>query len=268
MCDQRMDAEKTKVIVPRIKNQFLSLNAYDRHKKLINDYLLCRRGSTRILQRDTSRDRRDIDVIRENHRFLWEEEDKPQSWGENLAKKYYDKLFKEYCICDLSRYKENKVALRWRIENEVIEGRGQFQCGNKKCLEKEGLKTWEVNFAYCEGGEKKNALVKLSSGYGLCPPCSDKLNYHSKKREVTKRKRRQSDVDAGESTKKRRMESVDEAEGVSTEETEVGKEEGQAPADEKEEDSEANLWKTSAVNPEEDKSRDREFEEYLEDLFM
>jgi protein FRA10AC1 len=26
-----------------------------------------------------------------------------------LAKKYYDKLFKEYCITDLSRYKENKV---------------------------------------------------------------------------------------------------------------------------------------------------------------
>lgn len=28
-----------------------------------------------------------------------------------LAKKYYDKLFKEYCIADLSRYKENKVGL-------------------------------------------------------------------------------------------------------------------------------------------------------------
>lgn len=27
-----------------------------------------------------------------------------------LAKKYYDKLFKEYCIADLSRYKENKVC--------------------------------------------------------------------------------------------------------------------------------------------------------------
>lgn len=28
-----------------------------------------------------------------------------------LAKKYYDKLFKEYCITDLSRYKENKVQV-------------------------------------------------------------------------------------------------------------------------------------------------------------
>jgi len=29
--------------------------------------------------------------------------------GKRLAKKYYDKLFKEYCIADLSHYKENKV---------------------------------------------------------------------------------------------------------------------------------------------------------------
>lgn len=29
-----------------------------------------------------------------------------------LAKKYYDKLFKEYCITDLSRYKENKVQVQ------------------------------------------------------------------------------------------------------------------------------------------------------------
>jgi hypothetical protein len=27
-----------------------------------------------------------------------------------LAKKYYEKLFREYCISDLSRYKENKVC--------------------------------------------------------------------------------------------------------------------------------------------------------------
>lgn len=39
---------------------------------------------------------------------------------------------------------------------------GQFQCGNKRCENKEGLKSWEVNFAYVEHGEKRNALVKLS----------------------------------------------------------------------------------------------------------
>lgn len=56
----------------------------------------------------------------------------------------------------------NQIALRWRIEKEVISGKGQFICGNKICNEKEGLRSWEVNFAYIEQGQKKNALIKLS----------------------------------------------------------------------------------------------------------
>lgn len=72
-----------------------------------------------------SRDRTDFDVIRENHKFLWNDDDDDETWGKRLAKKYYDKLFKEYCIADLSRYKENKIALRWRIESEVVSGKGK-----------------------------------------------------------------------------------------------------------------------------------------------
>lgn len=55
-----------------------------------------------------------------------------------------------------------QVALRWRTEKEVVTGKGQFSCGDKKCSLSEELKTWEVNFAYYENKEKKNALVKLS----------------------------------------------------------------------------------------------------------
>lgn len=55
-----------------------------------------------------------------------------------------------------------QIALRWRIEREVVAGKGQFICGNKVCDERSGLKSWEVNFAYLEQGEKKNALIKLS----------------------------------------------------------------------------------------------------------
>ena len=40
-------------------------------------------------------------------------------------------------------------------------GKGQFVCGHKKCSESEMMRTWEVNFAYLEAGEKKNALVKV-----------------------------------------------------------------------------------------------------------
>jgi protein FRA10AC1 len=66
--------------------------------------------------------------------------------------------------------------MRWRIEKEVVDGKGQFICGDKRCPIKEDLKSWEVNFAYVEHGERKNALVKLR----LCPDCSYKLNYHHK----------------------------------------------------------------------------------------
>lgn len=60
-----------------------------------------------------SSDKRDSDIIRENHKFLWADDETPETWEAQLAKKYYDKLFKEYCICDLSRYKENKVGTRY-----------------------------------------------------------------------------------------------------------------------------------------------------------
>merc|ERR1712168_59453 len=103
--------------------------------------------------------------------------------GQQLAKNYYDKLFHEYCICDLSRYKENKIAMRWQTEKEVKDGKGQFQCGARKCDERDNLRTWEVNFAYQEENERKNALVKVR----LCPECSYRLNYHHKRKDVTKR---------------------------------------------------------------------------------
>ncbi|VDP02084.1 unnamed protein product [Schistosoma margrebowiei] len=44
--------------------------------------------------------------------------------SDRLAKKYWEKLFKEYCLIDLSRYKENKFGMRWRLEKEVISGKG------------------------------------------------------------------------------------------------------------------------------------------------
>jgi protein FRA10AC1 len=145
-----------------IKKQ-LHLNPYDYHKYLINEYVLQRPGDTKKLQeRDTSKWKTDRDVIYENQKFIWNEDDQPASWEERLAKKYYDKLFREYCICDLSRYNENKIANRFRIEKEIVTGKGQFVCGEKSCKEEAGLRTWEVNFAYVEAGERKNALVKIS----------------------------------------------------------------------------------------------------------
>lgn len=85
-----------------------------------------------------------------------------------------------------TKFKKTYYSTGWDDEADVIiDGTytisqdlfsGQFMCGNKKCDETDGLRSWEVNFGYVEQGEKKNALVKLR----LCPDCSYKLNYHQK----------------------------------------------------------------------------------------
>lgn len=62
------------------------------------------------------------------HRFVRDidEEAADITWEQRIAKRYYDKLFKEYAICELKRYKEGKIAMRWRTENEVVLGKGTF----------------------------------------------------------------------------------------------------------------------------------------------
>jgi len=245
----------------------LSMDAFDRHKKFINDYLLYYGGSMQTFKRDTSRDRTDHDVIKEHHQFLWSDEDgQTESYESKLAKKYYDKLFKEYCIADLSLFKENKVALRWRIETEVFSGKGQFLCGEKKCKEAEDLRSWEVNFGYVEHGQKKNALVKVR----LCPDCSRKLNHHSKKREIRL---------------KRKLSNLDEALGdvatpskyprLSKDETNVDvktetvaqyttKSEVATPDDGKKED---DIW-AKAPPAVDDVAGQNEFDDYFTDMFL
>ena len=157
---------------------FQSLDQYTRHKLLINYYVLTHPDKVaETFTRDRSRDKTEFSVLLENHQFIWSEEDLTSStltWGQRVAKKYYEKLFKEYCIIDLSRYAENKFGMRWRTESEVIEGKGQFNCGAKRCSVRGGLTSWEVLFTYMEHNEKKSAMIKVR----LCPECSDKLNHH------------------------------------------------------------------------------------------
>lgn len=148
------------------------LNAYERHKKFLNDYAKYygnERPADRKLPIKT-----DQDTLREGYRFIrTEEDDMDTSWEQRLVKRYYDKLFKEYCIADMSKYKSGKIGLRWRTEKEVVSGKGQFICGNKHCDEKNGLASFEVNFSYFEAGENKQALVKLVA----CERCAKKLHY-------------------------------------------------------------------------------------------
>ncbi|XP_037546986.1 protein FRA10AC1 [Nematolebias whitei] len=258
----------------------ISLNAFERHKKFVGDYILYYGGQMADFRRSIAKDRTDLDVLREHHRFLWKDEDEEDmTWEKELAKKYYDKLFKEYCIADLSRYKDNKFGFRWRMENEVVSGKGQFQCGNKRCEKEEGLKSWEVNFAYVEHGEKRNALVKLR----LCPECSFKLNYHHKRKEVKvktktmisaenkepqkkrrKKRKRSSSHSKKHKHKKRKGHTVSSSSSESeSENSDKDSEAGSEPDGQ----SEADHWRGPAPAVEE-KSREEEFDEYFEDMFL
>ena len=109
-----------------------------------------------------------------NHRFIRDDQfDKnnwDKSWQLRMARRYYDKLFKEYALADLSRYKEKKIGMRWRSRAEVIEGKGQFVCGCVACSNKIDLHTYEVPFKYNEEGTIKFELVKIR----VCTECSKK----------------------------------------------------------------------------------------------
>jgi protein FRA10AC1 len=61
---------------------------------------------------------------------LWSADDvaqAEQSWDASLARRYHDRLYKEYCIADLRQYAANRYAMRWRVEGEVFSGKGQFR---------------------------------------------------------------------------------------------------------------------------------------------
>lgn len=168
-------------------DKLLGLNAYERHKHFIKEYQQYYYGASAASSAGQKLPlKTDNDTLRETYRFIrTEEDDAERSWEQRLAKRYHEKLFKEYCIADMSRYKESRIGMRWRTEKEVISGKGQFECANKKCARKEGLRSYEVNFAYTEAGESKQALVKLR----VCPKCSFKLNYR-KEKELERKLRR------------------------------------------------------------------------------
>lgn len=130
---------------------FIGLSAFERHKLIVNDYVKYYGGhEPATAAAPAPRCKTDTDILRENFQFLRDEaRDQAQdSWEVRFAKIYYDRLFKEYALADLSRYRESKVGFRWRTEREVVAGRGQFSCGSIHCEEHRDLESFEVNFAY------------------------------------------------------------------------------------------------------------------------
>eukprot|EP00890_Picochlorum_soloecismus_P006286 jgi/Picsp_1/6659/NSC_04002-R1_protein fra10ac1 len=165
----------------------VDLEAYEKHKKILEELASHARGRSRAgSTADQNRVvlKSDVDVLKESYRFIRSEGDdldeSPSVVG--MARKYYSRLFREYGIVDLSRYKEGKVGIRWRSAKEVYNGKGQFVCGEGGCDERRGLESFEVPFGYSEAGERKQALVKVR----VCPKHALQLNHktsHKRKRQ-------------------------------------------------------------------------------------
>jgi protein FRA10AC1 len=104
---------------------------------------------------------------------------------------------------------DTKFALRWRTEEEVLEGAGEDACANVRCRyalpmaatapskrkhkkHKSGsLNTLELPFGYVEEGKQKSALVKVV----LCNKCVRKIMW---KREADKRRLREAESRTGD----------------------------------------------------------------------
>jgi len=152
------------------------MTAFERHQQYMRDYVnFYNQGRTTTQGRSLPQVRTDEQVLRETYRFIREEDDDEElaPWEARMAKRYYQKLFKEYCLVDLRHYKEGRVGMRWRVESEVIAGKGQFICGSVSCTSRDMLHSYEVPFSYREGGTPKQALVKVR----VCPECCYRLHY-------------------------------------------------------------------------------------------
>ncbi|CAG9535088.1 unnamed protein product [Cercopithifilaria johnstoni] len=247
--------DKEQSYFERRKQRLMTLDVYSRHKELINQYYLCYPGATTRLQRDTSRDRTDYDVLKDNHRFLWNDDElikaAEKSWEARLAKRYYDKLFKEYCIADLSQYRKNRIAMRWRIEREVRSGKGQFECGNKRCTEKDCLTSWELR---------------------LCPECSKMLNYHSQKKKLEKKDKRRSTNRSRLSNVESRNEELCEANTSEIQKSSISKEMSeeveQNTAEKLEKDNLMEIWRKSPEVNDPERVAEQELDDFLDDLLL
>ncbi|KAI8074157.1 folate-sensitive fragile site protein Fra10Ac1-domain-containing protein [Gongronella butleri] len=248
------------------------VDAYTRHKALMASY--SHYYSPGNSSKSKPAPNPELEILKKHHKFIRDDDDDDEAavaWEQRVAKKYYDKLFKEYAICDLRYYKQGKIALRWRTEPEVVEGKGQFICASNRCSEAQAqvpLTSWEVNFGYVEDNVKKNELVKVR----LCPSCSDMLNYKTMKRAVKSRRREE---------KRKRKEALDDDDNDGDDDEKRGikdkdrskRRKGDEKGDDDRDESldaatrDASIW-SLPVEQRREKTREEEIDDYLADLLQ
>ncbi|GJQ14937.1 hypothetical protein GpartN1_g6728.t1 [Galdieria partita] len=114
----------------------------------------------------------DMDVLKREYRFIREsEEEDAKAWETRLARRHYERLYKDYAIADLSRWRQGFLGLRWLNQTEVLQGKGYSYCAATDCNGASELKAFQVPFTYEENGETKATLVKVR----LCRSCQVKM---------------------------------------------------------------------------------------------
>ena len=120
-------------------------------------------------------------IFRQEHAFVRAaaaDAENARRWETRMARRYYDALHKEYAICDLSRWREGAVGLRWRTAAEVTSGKGERICAARGGESTDGLRSVELPFEYVEQGEKKLELVKCR----VCRSCAKKIKGRKRSR--------------------------------------------------------------------------------------
>lgn len=102
---------------------------------------------------------------------------------------------------------------------------------------------------------------------GLCDSCSEKLNYHSKKREIKRLKKQHKSKSTGIKEPSIRGSTID-PQSPSTSLTRISQDREESPIKQEQIDpiTEDELWKQK--NDVELRGRDEEFDEYLADLLL
>lgn len=72
----------------------------------------------------------ELSILLKHHQFIRDESDDDMdasklSWEDKVSLSWYNKLFREYAVCDLTQCKTGAIALRWRTEEEVLQRAGE-----------------------------------------------------------------------------------------------------------------------------------------------
>ncbi|KAF1323861.1 hypothetical protein FI667_g10196, partial [Globisporangium splendens] len=182
---------------------------YARHQALMRVYASTSTGATSSPHTADDRQQRqnvsqhDLAVIQRHFQFLRDDDADAErgntDWEVRMSVRYYRKLYREYALADLSRFKEGKIGLRWRTEPEVIAGKGQFVCGNKRCDARDVLHSYELLFAYVEHEKTKRCLIKVR----VCEACAAKLFFKKLERMRQKKEKKRN-----KHNKKRKLEQI------------------------------------------------------------